>query len=90
MYDLETIKKKNEELEQSLRESRQAPVKNQVERLMEYEDGALNEEQEAQLFQELIDTGLVWALQGSYGRHAKYLIAKGLCHERAAAEKTNS
>jgi hypothetical protein len=31
-------------------------------------------------YQHLIDTGIVWQLQGSYGRHAANLIESGVCH----------
>ena len=30
-------------------------------------------------YQHLIDTGIVWSLQGRYGRQAKHLIEVGLC-----------
>lgn len=45
----------------------------------EYESGVLEEEQVVEGFQYLIDTGVAWALQGSYGRTAASLIEAGLC-----------
>lgn len=49
--------------------------------ILAFESGELPEKQEIKLFQELIDTGLAWQLQGSYGRIAKRLIECGKCHE---------
>jgi hypothetical protein len=37
------------------------------------------EEERIEAFQYLIDTGLVWKLQGWYGRTAMDLINRGLC-----------
>ena len=48
--------------------------------IIAYENGDLSEEEMLTLFQYLIDTGLAWTLQGSYGRQAKALIDAGDCH----------
>ena len=39
------------------------------------------EELYIQSFQGLIDAGIVWQLQGFYGRTAQALIEAGLCHK---------
>ena len=52
-----------------------------IDRINAYEDGTLSSEETIQLFQHLIDTGLIWELQGSYGRMAAALVRAGLCHE---------
>ena len=39
------------------------------------------EELYIQSFQSLIDSGIVWQLQGFYGRTAQALIEGGLCHK---------
>ena len=48
--------------------------------LVEYEQGGLSIEEAVELFQQLIDSGLAWRLQGHYGRTAQMLIEDGLCH----------
>jgi hypothetical protein len=52
-----------------------------LEFIMQYEDGSLTEEETIAGFQHLINTGLAWQLQGSYGRIAAHLIGAGLCHD---------
>lgn len=52
---------------------------NQVDKIMAFESGELDEDGIIELFQELIDSGLVWQLQGSYGRTARALISAGYC-----------
>jgi hypothetical protein len=52
----------------------------QVSKIMAFESGELDFDQTVELFQELIDSGLVWQLQGSYGRMASSLIENGYCN----------
>ena len=50
-----------------------------IDKIMDYEQGELDDEQVIELFQELINTGDAWTLQGRYGRTAKALIEAGHC-----------
>lgn len=50
-------------------------------RIDDYEAGKLDEQQSIELFQDLINDGIVWVLQGSYGRQAKAYIDAGLCFD---------
>ena len=52
----------------------------QVDKIMLFESGELDFEGIVELFQDLIDSGLVWQLQGSYGRVARSLIKDGYCN----------
>lgn len=54
---------------------------NIVEQISEYEEGTLTDDEVIELFQELVNTGIVWSLQGSYGRMAIHLIEQGLISE---------
>lgn len=53
----------------------------EFEKLLAFEQGDLSSEETVELFQELIDSGLAWQLQGLYGRMAVRLIEEGLCHD---------
>jgi hypothetical protein len=49
--------------------------------MMAYENGTMDREQMVDFFQGLIDSGIVWSLQGSYGRTAAQLIDSGYCED---------
>ena len=53
-----------------------------VDFIIDYEAVALSEEEVIHGFQHLIDNGIVWSLQGHYGRTAATLIAAGQCRLR--------
>lgn len=48
-----------------------------VDKIIAYETGELSNSETLELFSELIKTGQVWQLQGSYGRTAHALIERG-------------
>lgn len=53
-----------------------------VAHIVAYEEGLLDEDATIELFQYLVDTGLAWQLQGSYGRAAQRMIEEGLVTRR--------
>ena len=53
-------------------------MQNLTERIVAYEQGKLDQDQTIQLFQELVDSGMVTKLQGHYGRMAFQLMEAGL------------
>ena len=56
----------------------------QLDRMIAWEQGDLGDDATITLFQELIDNGMAWTLQGCYGRMAMALIDAGYCQRRAA------
>jgi len=52
-----------------------------VDKIMAFESGEMSDENTVVFFQEMIDSGTVWHLQGSYSRMARTLINEGYCHE---------
>lgn len=58
---------------------------NELDFIMKYEGGECSDKEIIDGFQHLIDSGLVWKLQGTYGRTAQSLIDAGICklHKKA-------
>ena len=54
-------------------------MKDELSDMIAWEQGELDFEETVSLFQRLINSGLVWQLQGVYGRTAVALIAHGHC-----------
>jgi len=54
--------------------------KETVDKIVEYESGNMSKSEIISFFQELVDSGLAWNLQGHYGRMANELIQSGYVH----------
>jgi len=50
-----------------------------IDDIMAFENGEMDEDETAVFFQHMIDSGVVWQFQGFYGRTAMRLIEAGLC-----------
>ena len=55
--------------------------------IIQFESGDLSQEGIIELFQNLINSGLAWRLQGSYGRMADKLIEAGYCTNLPTTKK---
>tara|TARA_R110000824_G_scaffold150209_8_gene320777 strand:+ start:5574 stop:5750 length:177 start_codon:yes stop_codon:yes gene_type:complete len=51
-----------------------------VDKIVRYENGEMTEEEVISFFQEIINSGLCWKLQGHYGRTATMFIEEGVCN----------
>lgn len=49
-------------------------MKDLVNKIIQYEDGEMENNEVLELFSELVKNGMAWTLQGSYGRMAQALI----------------
>jgi hypothetical protein len=65
-------------LEGKKRNIREVLKMTSIDKIIAYEQGNLNDEGILELFQELVDNGMAWTLQGHYGRTAKSLVDAGL------------
>jgi hypothetical protein len=60
-----------------------------LEKIMKYEEGEMGDDEIIELFQELVDTGMAWRLQGHYGRMAHSMIEAGLLTVGGSKNETN-
>jgi hypothetical protein len=61
-----------------------------VDKIMDYEHGNMSEEEMIDFFQKMLDSGLVWQLQGHYHRTAQALLEAGLIKRRTKEAKGES
>lgn len=54
-----------------------------IELIMKYEQGEMDQDEMVEMFQGLIDSGMAFKLQGHYGRTAMALIEAGYCTRAA-------
>lgn len=54
-----------------------------TDKIIAYESGEMSAEETNAFFQELVDSGLAWELQGHYGRTASHLIDCGAIKQPA-------
>lgn len=54
----------------------------QLDNIIAYEQGELDDDKMVAMFQQLVDSGLVWQLQGHYGRTAVELIKQKLINAK--------
>lgn len=50
---------------------------NKLDQILRYEQDELNNQEVIELFQNLVDSGLVWELQDHYKHTARYMINEG-------------
>ena len=50
-----------------------------ADKIINYEQGEMTKDELISFFQELINSGMAWTLQGHYGRTATALIDAGYC-----------
>ena len=55
-----------------------------IDKIIAYEQGELDDAETLELFQALVDSGMAWKLQGSYGRTAMSLLEAGLIEQKGA------
>jgi hypothetical protein len=53
-----------------------------ADKIIKYEAGEMTPQEQIEFFQELINSGMAWKLQGHYGKLAHAMILEGLCKHK--------
>ena len=61
-----------------------------VDQLIAYEEGQITGDEEVAFFEQLVETGTCWQLQGHYQRVAATLIEAGLINSPLHPEEANA
>jgi hypothetical protein len=61
-----------------------------INKIIDYENGEMTEGEVIKFFQELVNSGMIYHLQGSYQRTANDLLESGLIMTRENYENSNS
>lgn len=80
-FEIEDTERQVNELRRSM-EAKDAGF-DSVAFIMAFEEGELEHDEIVEGFQHLVDSGMAWQLQGSYGRAAQRLIDAGLVEVKA-------
>jgi hypothetical protein len=56
--------------------------------IIAYEAGEMDDVDVVPFFQQLVDTGLAWQLQGHYGRMAHQMILDGWIHDKRSEPRS--
>ena len=80
LYNFMSIRGMDNHVSPDVEEAEQAEDFDALSFIVGYEAGELSEPEVIDGFQHLLDTGLVWQLQGSYGKTATAYLEAGLIH----------
>lgn len=85
MYGLATLKKLNEEAQETGKNQRLRVFENLARDLGKWDASQISEVEEAELWQELVDSGLAWNLHETYIAAIERAISKGLVEDKKVA-----
>jgi hypothetical protein len=79
---LDVMTEKHEALQKAQSIVKPSVIRDMTSDVIAYENGEMDEAETIEFFQRLVDNGMAWQLQGSYGRTAETMIRLGLIERR--------